>query len=76
LKLIERASQRAQEPLKRMAETLTRWFEPIVHDIRNRYSNGITEGLNNKIKLIQRMADGLRNAHNRRKRLLSYCGKT
>ena len=76
LKLIERASQSAQEPLKRMAGTLTRWFEPIVHYIRNRSSNGMTEGLNNKIKLIQRMAYGLRNEHNRRKRILAWCGKT
>lgn len=76
LKLIERASQSAQEPLKRMAGTLTRWFEPIVHYIRNRYSNGMTEGFNNKIKLIQRMAYGLRNEHNRRKRIMVYCGKT
>ena len=76
LKLIERASQSAQEPLKRMAGTLTRWFEPIVHYIRNRYSNGRTEGFNNKIKLIQRMAYGLRNEHNRRKRIMAHCGKT
>ena len=76
LKLIERASQSAQEPLKRIAGTLTRWFEPIVHYIWHRYSNGITEGLNNKIKLIQRMAYGLRNEHNRRKRIMAYCGKT
>jgi transposase len=75
-KLIERASQSPQEPLKRMAGTLTRWFEPIVHYIRNRYSNGRTEGFNNKIKLIQRMAYGLRNEHNRRKRIMAYCGKT
>jgi len=65
-----------QEPLKRMAGTLTRWFQPIVHYIRHRYSNGMTEGFNNKIKLIQRMAYGLRNEHNRRKRIMAYCGKT
>jgi transposase len=76
LKLIERASQSPQEPLKRMAGTLTRWFEPIVHYIRNRYSNGLTEGFNHKIKLIQRMAYGLRNEHNRRKRIMACCGKT
>ena len=76
LKLIERASQSAQEPLKRMAGTLTRWFEPIVRDIRRRYNNGMTEGFNNKIKLIQRMAYGLRNEHNRRKRILAWCGTT
>ena len=76
LKLIERARQSAQEPLKRMAGTLTRWFEPIVRYIRRRYNNGMTEGFNNKIKLIQRMAYGLRNEHNRRKRILAWCGKT
>jgi transposase len=75
-KLIERASQSVQEPLKRMAGTLTRWFEPIVPYIRNHYSNGITEGFNNKIKLIQRMAYGLRNEHNRRKPIMAYYGKT
>jgi transposase len=74
LKLIERASQSAQEPLKRIAGTLTRWFDPIVRYIRNRYTNGMTEGFNNKIKLIQRMAYGLRNEHNRRKRILAWCG--
>jgi transposase len=76
LKLIERATQSAQEPLQRIAGTLTRWFEPIVRYIRNRYSNGMTEGFNNKIKLIQRMAYGLRNEHNRRKRILAWCAKT
>jgi transposase len=74
LKLIERASQSAHESLVRIAGTLTRWFEPIVRFIRHRYTNGITEGFNNKIKLIQRMAYGLRNEHNRRKRILAWCG--
>jgi transposase len=74
LKLIERATQSTQEPLQRIAGTLTRWFEPIVGYIRNRYTNGRTEGFNNKIKLIQRMAYGLRNEHNRRKRILAWCG--
>ena len=46
------ASQSAQEPLQRIAGTLTRWCEPIVRYIRHRYSNGMTEGFNNKIKLI------------------------
>jgi len=74
LKLIERATQSVQKPLQQRAGTLTRWFEPIVRYIRNRYTNGITEGFNNKIKLIQRMAYGLRNEHNRRKRILAWCG--
>jgi transposase len=74
-KLIERASQSAQASLQRVAGTLNRWFEPIVRYIRHRYTNGMTEGFNNKIKLIQRMAYGLRNEHNRRKRILAWCGQ-
>ena len=73
---IERASQSAQEPLQRIAGTLTRWFNPIVRYIRQRYTNGMTEGFNNKIKLIQRMAYGLRNEYNRQKRILAWCGET
>jgi transposase len=76
LRLRERARQSVQEPLQRIAGTLTRWGEPIVRYLRNRYTNGMTEGFNNKIKLIQRMAYGLRNEHNRRKRILAYCGRT
>ena len=76
VKLIERASQSVHAPLHRIAGTLTRWFDPIVRYIRNHYTNGMTEGFNNKIKLIQRMAYGLRNEHNRRKRILAWCGKT
>ena len=75
LKLIERAGQSAQEPWQRRAGTLSRWFDPIVRDIRHRYTKGMTEGFNNKIKLIQRMAYGLRNEHNRRKRIVAWCGQ-
>ena len=74
MKLLERARQSVQEPLQRIAGMLDRWFEPIVRSIRHRYTNGITEGFNNKIKLIQRMAYGLRNEHNRQKRILAWCG--
>jgi transposase len=74
LRLIERASQSALEPLQRMSGTLSRWFEPIARYLRHRYTNGITEGFNNKIKLIQRIAYGLRNEHNRQKRILAWCG--
>jgi len=76
LKLIERASQSAQEALQGIAGTLSRWFEPIARYIRHRYTNGMTEGFNNKIKLIQRRAFGLRNEHNRKKRILADCART
>src|SRR6188508_280312 len=76
LKLIERVRQSAQEPLQAIAGTLNRWFEPIACYIRHRYTNGMTEGFNNKIKLIQRRAFGLRNEHNRKKRILADCART
>ncbi len=76
LKLIDRARESALEPLQEVAGTLSRWFKPIVRYIRHRYTNGMTEGFNNKIKLIQRRAFGLRNEHNRKKRILADCGKT
>src|SRR5919198_1278416 len=75
-KLIEQARESALEPLQGVAGTLSRWFEPIARYIRHRYTNGMTEGFNNKIKLIQRRAFGLRNEHNRKKRILADCGKT
>ncbi len=75
-KLIERASESVLEPLQSAAGTLSRWFEPIVRYIRHRYTNGMTEGFNNKIKLIQRRAFGLRNEHNRKKRILADCART
>jgi transposase len=76
LKLIERASQSTLEPLQRMSGTLRRWFAPMFRSLRHRSTNGMTEGFNNKIKLIQRMASGLRNEHKRQKRILAWCGKT
>ncbi|HEX2241784.1 MAG TPA: ISL3 family transposase [Gammaproteobacteria bacterium] len=76
LKLIERARESTQEALQGIAGTLSRWFEPLARYIRHRYTNGMTEGFNNKIKLIQRRAFGLRNEHNRKKRILADCART
>jgi transposase len=76
LKLIERARESVLEPLQSVAGTLSRWFEPIVRYIRHRYTNGMSEGFNTKMKLIQRRAFGLRNEHNRKKRMLADCART
>ena len=73
---MERASPSTLEPLQRLSGTLSRWVEPMFRSMRHRYTNGMTEGFNNKIKLIQRMAYGLRNEHQRQKRILAWCGKT
>ena len=66
---IEQASESALEPLQSVAGTFIRWFEPLVRSIRHRDTNGMTEGFNHKMKLMQRRAFGLRNEHNRKKRI-------
>jgi transposase len=72
-KRIEQARESALAPLQSVAGTLSRWFEPIARDIRHRDTNGMTEGCNNKIKLMQRRAFGLRHEHNRTRRILADC---
>src|SRR5262249_55240286 len=47
--LIERARASALAPLQGVGGTFSRWFEPIARYIRHRYTNGMTEGFNNKI---------------------------
>jgi len=74
-RLIAKAQSSEIEGLQKMAGTLVRWKESLVNFIRHRFTNGIVEGFNTKIKLIQRMAYGLRNPKNRRKRIQAWCGE-
>ena len=44
------------------AGTISRWKEYIINSfLDERYSNGYTEGVNNKIKVIKRIAFGYKN---------------
>ena len=53
------------------AKTISRWQEYIVNSfIDERYSNGFTEGINNKIKVIKRIAFGFKSFKLLRKRIL------
>jgi transposase len=52
-------------------KTITNWFESIVNYFRQRTTNGPAEGVNNKIKVIKRMAYGFRNFANFRLRILA-----
>jgi Transposase and inactivated derivatives len=49
---------------------LNNWSEYILNSFDYRYSNSFTEGTNNKIKVIKRIAFGYRNFDNFRKRIL------
>ena len=75
-KLLGRARESTLAPLQSGAGTLRRWCEPMARSIRQRYTHGMTDGCNNKIKLIPRRAFGLRNEHHRKKRILADCAKT
>jgi transposase len=59
--------------LKELAATLQRWRPWILHFFRARVTNGVTEGINTKIKLLKRLAYGLPHfAHIRARILLAF----
>ncbi|HHY78432.1 MAG TPA: transposase [Clostridiales bacterium] len=55
------------------ANTLSNWINEIVNSFDIPYTNGCTEGFNNKIKVIKRNAFGFRNFENFRTRILHCC---
>ena len=53
--------------------TIIRWLGEIIGYFKNRTTQGIVEGINNKLKLIKRKAYGFKNFDNFRLRsLLSF----
>ena len=57
-----------------LGRTLRGWHEPMVRMWRFSKSNGITEGLHNKMEVISRRAFGFRNFENYRLRVIALCG--
>lgn len=54
----------------KLAKTLINWSEEILNSFRVPYTNGVIEGMNNKIKVIKRNAYGVRNFNRFRNRIL------
>ena len=52
-------------------KTIKNWFQPITNYFAQRTTNGPAEGINNKIKVIKRMAYGFRNFAHFRLRILA-----
>ena len=74
--IIETASKKsAPFEVQRLARTLRNWFESIVAWHEARVSNGPTEGMNNLLKRVKRVAFGFSNFENFRIRALLYAGK-
>ena len=57
-------------PFVKCAQTYRHWFSPIVQSYKCCYTNGFTEGCNNKIKVLKRNAYGLQNFKRFRSRIL------
>lgn len=55
---------------------LANWKEYILNAFDYPYSNGYTEGINNKIKVLKRIAFGFRNFENFRKRIFLISAKS
>jgi transposase len=59
--------------LNGLAATIRRWWAWILNFFRDRVTNGVTEGINTKIKLLKRIAYGLPNFAHIRARILMEC---
>ncbi len=74
--IVERSISSASSPeLQRLGRTLRRWFEKIMAYHQTHLTNGPTEGLNNLLKRVKRVAFGFTNFENFRIRALLYAGK-
>lgn len=62
------------ESIQTIGKTLESWIEPIARMWRFTKTNGITEGLHNKMEMISRRAFGFRNFNNYRLRVIALCG--
>jgi transposase len=60
LKLIDWLTK-AEPYYKKSVETIKRWFGESVGYFEQRTTNGIVEGINNKLKLLKRCGFGFRN---------------
>jgi len=67
---IEESSESEIPAFVKCANTYRTWFKPITNSFFCPYTNGFTEGCNNKIKVLKRNAYGLKNFKRFRNRIL------
>ena len=65
-------SEKAYKHFPQSCQTISRWIEEIIAYFANRTTQGVVEGINQKIKLIKRRAYGLSNFDNFRRRVLLH----
>lgn len=72
-KFINELKESKIEDLKRLGRTLKTWSEQVLLYFTHRYTNAITECLNNRGKLVQKRGYGFKSFKNYRLRVLSAC---
>ena len=70
LEWLECAEHSDLPQFEKCAKTLRNWFTGIVNSFSSPFTNGFTEGCNNKIKVLKRNAYGYSNFIRFRKRIL------
>ena len=73
LHAIEALKSSGFAPLVRLGETLKSWVEELASMWRFTRNNGITEGFQTKMEVLQRQAYGFRNFSNYRLRVRVMC---
>ncbi|MFB2917266.1 MULTISPECIES: transposase [Aerosakkonema] len=64
--------KRAEPYYRNSVPTIERWFSSVVGYFEQRTTNGIVEGINNKLKLLKRSGFGFRNFNNFEMRALLF----
>ena len=72
-KFINAASVSELDEFNSVLITLANWAKYILNSFDCPYTNGYTEGMNNKIKVIKRNAYGYRNFENFRNKIMLSC---
>lgn len=70
---VQEVEQSGMVGLTKFVTTLRNWWDVILNYFEDRLSSGMVEGLNNKLKLIKRLAYGYRNFEHFRLRVLVEC---
>ena len=71
---IERARQFPFPSLHTFCNTLTNWSEYILNFFTHRITSGFVEGMNSKIRFVNRISSGISSFHNFRLRMILSCG--
>ncbi|MCG4586728.1 transposase, partial [Anaerosalibacter bizertensis] len=69
-KWIQNAESSGIPEFEKCAATYRRWHKEIKNAFKYGYTNGPTEGFNNKIKVLKRISFGLKNFYRFRNRIL------